>query len=87
MTQQQRILEYLEQGNTITTLNAFNELGITRLASRIYDLKASGVAIQRKMMCPGGQGVHAKSIAHGWHGVHGGCKSFLLHNYASVCND
>lgn len=50
MTQQQRILEYLEQGNTITTLNAFNELGITRLASRIYDLKASGVSIQRKMI-------------------------------------
>lgn len=50
MTQQERILEYLQTGKTITTLNAFNELGITRLASRIYDLKESGHLINKKMI-------------------------------------
>lgn len=50
MTQQERILNYLEEGKSITTLNAFNELGITRLASRIYDLKESGHLINKKMI-------------------------------------
>jgi hypothetical protein len=50
MTQQERILEYLQTGKTITTLNAFNELGITRLASRIYDLKESGHLINKNMI-------------------------------------
>jgi len=48
MTQIQRILNYLEAGNTITTLNAFNELGITRLAARIHELKRQGHAINKK---------------------------------------
>lgn len=48
MTQIQRILNYLEAGNTITTLNAFNELGITRLAARIHELKRQGHPINKK---------------------------------------
>jgi len=50
MTQEERILDYLQCGNTITTLNAFNELGITRLASRIYDLKEKGHSINKRMI-------------------------------------
>jgi hypothetical protein len=50
MTQQQRVLDYLQSGKTITTLNAFNELGITRLASRIYELKEEGHIINKKMI-------------------------------------
>lgn len=48
MTQIQRILNHLEAGNTITTLNAFNELGITRLAARIHELKRQGYLINKK---------------------------------------
>jgi len=48
MTQIQRILNYLEAGNTITTLNAFNELGITRLAARVHELKRQGHPINKK---------------------------------------
>ena len=48
MTQAKRVLDYLESGNTITTLNAFNELGITRLAARIYELKEEGHDVKSK---------------------------------------
>jgi len=48
MTQAERVLDYLESGNTITTLNAFNELGITRLAARIYELKEEGHDVKSK---------------------------------------
>ena len=48
MKQAKRVLDYLESGNTITTLNAFNELGITRLAARIYELKEEGHDVKSK---------------------------------------
>lgn len=46
MTQCQRIMQYLDTFGSISTMEAFNDLGITRLASRIHDLKRRGVAIQ-----------------------------------------
>ncbi len=42
MTQKQRLLIYLEQGNKINPLKAWQELGIYRLASRICDLRKEG---------------------------------------------
>jgi hypothetical protein len=42
MTQKQRLLSYLEQGNKINPLKAWQELGIYRLASRICDLRKEG---------------------------------------------
>jgi|TARA_R100000084_G_C4655553_1_gene152654 hypothetical protein len=42
MTQKQRLLTYLEQGNKINPLKAWQELGIYRLASRICDLRKEG---------------------------------------------
>ena len=42
MTQKQRLLIYLEQGNKINPLKAWKELGIYRLASRICDLRKEG---------------------------------------------
>ena len=41
-TQTQRILQYLEDFGSITTYQAFIDLGITRLASRICDLAQQG---------------------------------------------
>lgn len=43
--QQQRVLDYIKDGSTITSLDAFNKLGITRLAAVIYDLKNLGYFI------------------------------------------
>ena len=42
MTQKKRLLTYLEQGNKINPLKAWQELGIYRLASRICDLRKEG---------------------------------------------
>lgn len=42
MTQNERIIEYIKDWGSITTYEAFNDLGITRLASRICDLKKMG---------------------------------------------
>lgn len=45
LTQCDRILRHLEDYGSITSLEAVNEYGIMRLASRINDLKTQGVAI------------------------------------------
>ncbi len=42
VTQCQRILEYIRQFGSISTLEAFRDLGVARLASRIHDLKRQG---------------------------------------------
>jgi hypothetical protein len=42
MNQKQRLLDYLEAGNTVTTLDAFRKLGITRISAVVYDLKKEG---------------------------------------------
>lgn len=42
MTQKKLILKYLEDFGSITTFQAFADLGITRLAARIADLKKEG---------------------------------------------
>lgn len=39
MSQNQRVLDYLKTGKTITSLGAYNRMGILRLSARIYDLK------------------------------------------------
>lgn len=46
MTQNQRVIAYLEQFGSITQLEALRDLGIMRLASRISDLKRLGYAIE-----------------------------------------
>lgn len=44
-TQNQRILDYLGRHGSITQFEAFIDLGIMRLASRISDLKKQGYNI------------------------------------------
>lgn len=43
--QWKRILHYMVRFGSISTLEAFNDLGVTRLASRIHDLKRRGYKI------------------------------------------
>ena len=45
VTQCQRILDYMEQFGSISTLEGFRDLGVARLASRIHDLKSMGYNI------------------------------------------
>ena len=46
MTQSERIIKYMNDFGSITTLEAFTELGITRLASRIHDIRRMGIEIE-----------------------------------------
>lgn len=50
MTQCEKILRHLQVNGTITAGEALTEYGIMRLASRISDLKKSGVQIKKKMV-------------------------------------
>ena len=50
MKQNERILRHLQDHGSITSLEAVQEYGIMRLASRISDLKKSGIPIRREMV-------------------------------------
>ena len=45
VTQCERIIDYMEQFGSISSFEAFTDLGIVRLASRIHDLKGQGYNI------------------------------------------
>lgn len=45
-TQAERVLDYIEQFGSITQLEALQDLGVMRLASRISDLKKQGYPIK-----------------------------------------
>ena len=50
MRQNDRILRHLQDHGSISALEALEEYGIMRLASRISDLKKSGIPIRREMV-------------------------------------
>ena len=50
MTQKERIVQYLDDFGSITTMEAFSDLGITRLASRIHELVSNGLPIKKEMV-------------------------------------
>lgn len=45
----QRILDYMTEFGSISTLEAFKDLGVARLASRIHDLKGMGYKIDSEI--------------------------------------
>lgn len=49
-TQAQRVLGYIEQHGSITQIEALQEIGVMRLASRISDLRKQGENIGSKMI-------------------------------------
>ena len=48
MTQGERILIYLDEFDSITPLDAFRDLGITKLATRISELRQEGYQFEQK---------------------------------------
>ena len=50
MTQCEMILQHLVEHGSITAVEAMEEYGIARLASRVSDLKSDGVPIRRRMV-------------------------------------
>lgn len=49
MTQQQRILQYMRDFGSISPMEAFRDLGITKLATRISEMTRNGQAVTRQM--------------------------------------
>ena len=50
MTQQQRILEHLKSGKTLTRLDSWSELGILECPARISELRDKGWPIKTEMI-------------------------------------
>ncbi len=48
--QQQRIIDYITAFGGITTLQAYNDLGVTCLPSRIFELKRLGYKIDKRYL-------------------------------------
>lgn len=49
-TQAQRVLDYMTDFGSITQIEALNDLGVMRLASRISELKKNGHPITSKVI-------------------------------------
>lgn len=49
MSQETDIIEFIRDNGSITTLQAFG-IGCARLASRVFDLRAHGVNVQKEMV-------------------------------------
>ena len=49
LTQCQKIIDYMTQFGSISSFEAFADLGIVRLASRIHDLKCQGYNIESEI--------------------------------------
>lgn len=50
MNQCEMVMKYINDFGSITTFEAFTELGITRLGSRIHDLTNQGVNFKREIL-------------------------------------
>lgn len=41
-----RVLDYINEFGSITSLDAFKDLGVTRLSAVVFDLKKKGIPIE-----------------------------------------
>ena len=48
MTQAERIVEYMECYGSITPMEAWHDLGITKLATRVSELRREGTKIKKE---------------------------------------
>ena len=63
LNQRDRILKYLEMGQTLTRLNAWARLGILEAPARISELRAEGHNISTKMVKVRNRYGHKVSVA------------------------
>lgn len=50
MTQREAILQYIEEFGSITPMQAFSDLGITKLATRISEMRKDGMTFKIEMV-------------------------------------
>ena len=48
MTQADRVVDFMQKNGSISSLEAIQELGVTRLAACIYKLKRNGLEIAKE---------------------------------------
>jgi 3'-phosphoadenosine 5'-phosphosulfate sulfotransferase len=46
MTQREEILNYIREFGSITPMEAYSELGITKLATRVSEMRRDGIAFK-----------------------------------------
>lgn len=49
MTQRERIMQYIKEFGSISPMEAYRVLGITKLATRISEMKADGIEFDQRM--------------------------------------
>lgn len=49
MTQAKRIIEYIKRFGSITPMDACMDLGITKLATRVSEMKKDGIIFEQKL--------------------------------------
>ena len=49
MNQYERIMMYMKDFGSISPMEAFNDLGITKLATRISEMRADGMEFDQRM--------------------------------------
>lgn len=49
MKQSERIISYINQFGSISPMEAFRDLGITKLATRVSEMKRDGVQFEQKI--------------------------------------
>lgn len=49
MTQRERVTQYINEFGSISSLEAFRDLGVTRLADVIFKMKRAGVNVCTRM--------------------------------------
>ena len=54
LSQNQKVLNHLKTSGAITSMSAFSEYKITRLAARISDLRDAGYSITSNLICTTG---------------------------------
>lgn len=63
MTQNAKILKYLQRGHALTPLTALRMFGTLRLSGRIYDLKRDGHKIERVIVRRRGKNFASYTLA------------------------
>jgi hypothetical protein len=50
MTQREAIIDYIDKFGSITPMEAFADLGITKLATRVSEMKKDGIILKHEVV-------------------------------------
>lgn len=67
MTQTEKVYEYINKHGSITSLEAYTELGITQLGARIFEMKRAGMQIKKTpLKIKNRNGEEIRIVAYSW---------------------